>query len=318
MLIIENPSAVPRHHVHTIALTVLVATLGAGCTSRPPTEPSPVETPGGPPPSTQPETQPPAPGAPAITRHPKDETIPSGTTARLGVEATGQSLRYQWFRGQAGSTTSPIDGAVEDKLTTPTLTETATFWVRVSNNAGVADSTASTVTVTAAPPSPPPSPAPSPAPSPTPPPQPSEPDPSVVAFEDELFARINQVRAAGATCGATPMPPVAPMAMNAALRHAARAHSEDMASANYFSHTSLDGRSFVDRILAAGYGGGGPYGENIAAGYSSPAAAVSSWMGSSGHCQSIMSGSFRAIGVGYAYRGGSTYGYYWTLTFGGG
>ena len=314
MLIVESPSAVRRCHLHTLALAILVTALGIGCTSRPPTEPSRVEIPDAAPATpAQPQGQPPAPGAPAITRHPKDETIPSGTTARLGVEATGPSLRYQWFWGESGSTVRPIDGAVEDKLTTPTLTEAARFWVRVSNDAGSVDSTASTVTVTSAPSTPPPSPAPPPSPSP----QPTEPDPSVLAFEDEVYARINQMRAAGATCGGTPMPSVGPLVMNAALRNAARGHSEDMATANYFSHTSPDGRSFVDRILAAGYAGGGPYGENIAAGYGSPAAVVATWMGSSGHCQSIMSGSFRAIGVGYAYRGASAYGHYWTLNFGG-
>ncbi len=106
--------------------------------------------------------------------------------------------------------------------------------------------------------------------------------------------------------------------MNANLRTAARGHSQDMATQNYFSHTSLDGRTFSQRIANSGYSGSGPLGENIGAGYGSPAAVVSGWMGSTGHCQNIMNASFRVVGVGYAYGAASTYGQYWTLNFGGG
>jgi uncharacterized protein YkwD len=40
-------------------------------------------------------------------------------------------------------------------------------------------------------------------------------------------------------------------------------------------------------------------------------------MGNTGHCQNIMNGSYRATGVGYAFRAGSPFGAYWTQTFGG-
>ena len=107
--------------------------------------------------------------------------------------------------------------------------------------------------------------------------------------------------------------------MNGSLRSAARAHSEDMATQNYFSHTSLDGRTHVQRVLNAGYSGPGPYGENIAAGYASAAATVNGWMASTtGHCQAIMNGTYRVIGVGYGYNATSTYRHYWTLNFAGG
>jgi len=147
-------------------------------------------------------------------------------------------------------------------------------------------------------------------------PIPPPPDPSATAFENEVLTIVNQRRAAGATCGGTAYPPVAALAMNANLRLAAQGHSQDMATNNYFSHTSLDGRTYVDRIRAAGYTGSF-LAENIAAGYGSPASVVNGWMGSTGHCQNIMSGSYRSIGVGYAFRAGSQYGSYWTQTFGG-
>jgi uncharacterized protein YkwD len=137
------------------------------------------------------------------------------------------------------------------------------------------------------------------------------------AWEDEVVTLVNQRRAAGATCGGTVYGPAPALVMNAALRAAARSHSEDMARQNYFSHTSLDGRTFSQRITHAGYAGASPWGENIAGGQSSSAAVVSAWMNSAGHCANMMNPSYRAIGVGYAYRAGSTYGHYWTQDFGG-
>jgi uncharacterized protein YkwD len=109
---------------------------------------------------------------------------------------------------------------------------------------------------------------------------------------------VNQLRAAGATCGGTFQPPVAPLTMNANLQNAARAHSQDMATNNYFSHTSQNGATFDQRIWQSGFTGGFPLGENIAGGASSAQAAVDGWMQSPGHCRNIMNGSYRAIGVG--------------------
>lgn len=105
--------------------------------------------------------------------------------------------------------------------------------------------------------------------------------------------------------------------MDGSLQVAARAHSQDMATQNYFSHTSLDGRTFSQRIASAGYSGPYPWGENIAAGMSTPQAVVTAWMGSAGHCKNIMSGNYGAIGVGYGFAAGSSYGHYWTQDFGG-
>jgi uncharacterized protein YkwD len=136
-----------------------------------------------------------------------------------------------------------------------------------------------------------------------------------VAFEEEVLALLNARRAAGATCGTAVKPPVGPLTADAALREASRCHSLDMAVHGYFSHTSLDGRSPWDRIADAGYTAS-PTGENIAAGYATPAAVVDGWMASPGHCNNIMNPNSNESGVGYAFRAGSPYGRYWTHTFG--
>jgi uncharacterized protein YkwD len=40
-------------------------------------------------------------------------------------------------------------------------------------------------------------------------------------------------------------------------------------------------------------------------------------MQSTGHCQNIMNGGLRAIGIGYAFNQSSTSGHHWTRDFGG-
>ncbi|TPG19845.1 CAP domain-containing protein [Pedococcus bigeumensis] len=147
----------------------------------------------------------------------------------------------------------------------------------------------------------PPRPRSTPKPSPKPAPKP----PSGTGVTGQFLSLVNSERAK-AGCGA--------VRSNSALQRAAQGHSADMAAKNYFSHTSKDGRTFADRIRAAGYGGS-TIGENIAAGQSTASAVMRSWLASSGHRANILNCAFTAIGVGYA-RGGS-YGHYWTQDFGG-
>ncbi len=106
-----------------------------------------------------------------------------------------------------------------------------------------------------------------------------------------------------------------PLQDDSRLHAAALGHSEDMALNDYFSHTSLDNRNPGDRITQAGYAWS-TYGENIAAGYSTPTAVVEGWMNSAGHRANILRSGFCDIGVGLAYSAASRYGYYWTQNFG--
>jgi uncharacterized protein YkwD len=156
--------------------------------------------------------------------------------------------------------------------------------------------------------------------SPTTPTESAAPDgsPGSSSLEDQVLVLVNQRRASGATCGGTAHPAVAPLTLNLQLRDAARGHSQDMAANNYFSHTSLDGRTLAQRIGQAGYAGGFPLAENIAAGPSTAQAVVDGWMQSTGHCENIMNSGLRVIGIGYAFNQSSTYRHYWTQNFGGG
>ncbi len=107
-----------------------------------------------------------------------------------------------------------------------------------------------------------------------------------------------------------------PLNYNDKLYDSARSHSRDMATANYYSHDSRNGRKFHERIFASGY----PIskcGENIALGFSSPEEVFECWMNSPDHRVNIMNAEFTDIGVGYA-SDNSTRRELWTQDFGAG
>lgn len=130
------------------------------------------------------------------------------------------------------------------------------------------------------------------------------------SFAQQIVELTNQERAR-AGCG--------PLRVNVQLVQAAQGHSEDMAFNDFFSHTGSNGSSPWDRMEAAGYRWR-EAGENIAAGYTTPQAAMNGWMNSEGHRNNILRCSFEEIGVGYIYRqndpGAVTYRHYWTQLFG--
>ncbi len=138
-------------------------------------------------------------------------------------------------------------------------------------------------------------------------------DPEWAEFEEEILVMVNEERALGADCGSYGVfGPADPMVMEPHLRCAARVHSKDMNDRDFFSHTNPDGEGPLDRMNRAEY----PYsswGENIAAGNAGPAATISQWMGSPGHCANIMDPMFNLLGVGY-YPGGEWE--LWTQNFG--
>ena len=136
-------------------------------------------------------------------------------------------------------------------------------------------------------------------------------------FRASVLARINQVRAGGANCGADGVfGAAAPLTWNDKLTAAAEGHSQDMAAKNYFSHTSADGRTLAERVTATGYAWS-TLGENIAAGYPGVNAVMDAWIASPGHCANLMNAGFAEVGVvcvpGVA---GDTFSTYWTMDLG--
>ena len=84
---------------------------------------------------------------PTIQTPPASQTVSSGQTATLSVQASGAPrLSYQWYQ-VAGITLTPIQGATSFSFTTPALTSTTTYLVSVSNVAASIKSKNATITV---------------------------------------------------------------------------------------------------------------------------------------------------------------------------
>jgi len=86
--------------------------------------------------------------APSITAQPQSQTIPSGQTATLSVTATGTApLSYQWYWGSSGDISNPVSGATSSSYTTPALTQTTSYWVRIWNAFGSVNSNTATISM---------------------------------------------------------------------------------------------------------------------------------------------------------------------------
>jgi uncharacterized protein YkwD len=127
------------------------------------------------------------------------------------------------------------------------------------------------------------------------------------ARECAMLAKINAYRKARGR---------APLALSRTLGAAAEHHSRQMASKDYFGHTLSGGVTWSRNITNHGYPTGTARAENIAAGHADAAATFAQWKNSSGHRANMLNGTYKAIGIGRAYGGSSTYGWYWTTTFG--
>ncbi|MGW1998169.1 sigma-70 family RNA polymerase sigma factor [Embleya sp. NPDC001921] len=117
----------------------------------------------------------------------------------------------------------------------------------------------------------------------------------------EKVLAITNAERAKARCGA--------LTLDSRLSRAALLHSEDMSANGYFSHTSQDGRTFVDRARAQGFAN--PGAENIARGQNSPEQVMKSWMNSPGHRDNILNCSLTKMGLGVV-----TKDWTWTQVFG--
>jgi len=140
---------------------------------------------------------------------------------------------------------------------------------------------------------------------PTPTPLPSAADASPDQYAEILFHLINRARAEKGLQHLT---------LNPVLSAAARAHSQDMAVNDYFSHTGRDGSDPTSRLVNQGYQF--TYnGENLFAG-GDPYLAMSMWMNSTVHRENMLYPLFSEFGIGIASNPNSTYGIYYTIEFG--
>ncbi|MCU0629486.1 MAG: CAP domain-containing protein [Methanoregulaceae archaeon] len=137
-------------------------------------------------------------------------------------------------------------------------------------------------------------------------------------IENSILSYINQERVNAG---------LQPLANNPTLTSVARAHSLDMKTRNFFSHSNPDGLDPFERMAAAGYTFSSA-GENIAAtSYytltSNPDDVARNfvqdmWMQSSGHRDNILGISYTETGIGVVYESdhsSSPYGFIATQVF---
>ncbi len=132
-----------------------------------------------------------------------------------------------------------------------------------------------------------------------------------VVLDPEEAALCSMVNAYRAQNG------LAALKVSTSLTNAAEWLSTDMAAKNYFSHTDSLGRNPSQRMAAFGYTYATPKAENIAAGSSTAAATIAQWKASPDHNTTMLSASYRVMGIGRAYQATAQYDWYWTNTFGG-
>ncbi len=127
-----------------------------------------------------------------------------------------------------------------------------------------------------------------------------------ISYYNEVLRLTNEIRAEAG---------VGPLTLDTTLCKAACMRSLEMDYSQTFSHTRPNGSSC---FTAMDYFGCGytTCGENIAAGYSSPASVVEGWKNSPGHYANMIDPDFTKLGVGYTPTNvDGDYWHYWTQLF---
>lgn len=130
--------------------------------------------------------------------------------------------------------------------------------------------------------------------------------PNTVAYRNEVLRLVNIERKKAGLNELT--------MTNTNLLKAAQRRANEIAVRYNPPHTRLDGRSW-STVLAEYNVFWRATGENMAAGYQTPAEVVEGWMNSPGHRANILNKNFNQIGIGYAYRYGTGYSHYWIQIF---
>jgi uncharacterized protein YkwD len=125
-------------------------------------------------------------------------------------------------------------------------------------------------------------------------------DEQLRALEAQLLVLVNQARVNAGH---------APYTVSPQLSEAARRHSQDMATNNFFGSTGSDGSTPTTRIQDTGYQSSS-LGESFVYGVATAEEALQA-------AGANILGGYAEIGVAVAYNANSDSGYYWTIDFGG-
>jgi uncharacterized protein YkwD len=132
-----------------------------------------------------------------------------------------------------------------------------------------------------------------------------EPTEEEVAYQ--ILEIVNRVRATNK---------LPPLHLHPQLQAASRWMAQDMAANDYLDHTDHEGRELEGRLAAFDYREYQAIGENVAAGQTTAAEVMESWMQSPGHRSNILNPEFCEIGIGHLANPASKFRHYWAQAFG--
>lgn len=131
----------------------------------------------------------------------------------------------------------------------------------------------------------------------------------------ELLSKINDKRLLGGSCNSVSYNPVPALQWDCHLSASADKHASEMASQNYFSHTSLNENSFIDRASDEDYHGQ-IHSEMLAAGQSNVADVLADWLDSADNCHTLFSDKTSLIGASIVDGINSDYSRYFVVNLG--
>ncbi len=134
------------------------------------------------------------------------------------------------------------------------------------------------------------------------------------AIKEDMVALINRARAQSRNCGYKIYTPAGKVTWNPTLARAALAHSVDMATKDFVSHSGSDGSDVSERVEELNYSWTS-VGENISAGRETSEEVVAAWLLSPDHCENIMRQSFTEIGGACFHNKDTKNKTYWTVVF---
>jgi uncharacterized protein YkwD len=125
---------------------------------------------------------------------------------------------------------------------------------------------------------------------------------------------INDARSHARRCGRKRFRATTPLKHAAALEHAARVHARDMAARNFLGHVGSDESMPAERATQAGYSWAS-VAENVAAGQTTAAEVVNTWLASPGHCANLMDPRYSESAAARATNPESEQVVYWVQMF---
>jgi len=139
------------------------------------------------------------------------------------------------------------------------------------------------------------------------------------AQSDDVAAKVlelvNAARGKARICGDKQFAAAGTLKLNDTLSTVSLGHAADMAKHSYFAHQARDGSQPAERATRGGYRWRA-VGENIAAGQTTPDAAVEGWIKSPPHCANLMGSQYTEMGVAFSVNKASEAGIYWVQMFG--